>query len=52
MTLVHPTTTTPEAPALPGADPQIPKPPSPRSAPAGRVLRFCRAQGGPLWGAW
>jgi nitrate/nitrite transport system permease protein len=43
MTLVHPTTTTTEAPALPGADPQIPKPPSPRPAPAGWVLRFLQS---------
>jgi len=43
MTLVHPTAATIEAPELPGADPQIPRPPSRRPAPAGRVLRFLQS---------
>ena len=43
MTLVHPTAATTGAPELPGADPQIPRPPSRRPAPAGRVLRFLQS---------
>ena len=47
MTLVHPTaagsSSSPEAPELPGADRRIPTPPSLRPAPAGRIRRLLQS---------